>query len=735
MDFNKFFRFLLKKKLILIIVPILTVVATFFLVRKLPDQYTSQTDISTGLVDASQQINGINAVQDYKIAQQFSNLIETMRLGKIVDQVSYALILHDLTSNTSFAKKKDLQTLIPPAERLKAVEIFKSKIQKREPLNLRDPFEDKLHEALISLGYDADELRKKVEVNRTSNSDFIYVKYTSHNPELSAMVVNTLTREFIDYVSSSYKQNRKKTNEFLGELLKQKKDSMNAKIAALREYKIKNRILDLSNLSQSLYGQITDYKDRKVQAEKDILSYKSVLRNINSRFDPKDRRYVEASTVKINGQISQSRQRIRALNDKYVLSGFDESVKKSIDSLQDILSSQINEMSDRYISNPLAGKENLLQEKLKVELDLEMAQSSIRNLDAELSRLNGQLDRIVPFEASLQSFERDIEVATKEYTDVQNDYNQSGIESNIYTTLRQVEPAMLGDLQPSKKILLVLFSGVASFMACAAVLLVMFLLDNSVKGTTDLQGATSLKVLGYLNLIKRSNVDYKRIGSDQQSTDELRLFKNLLRSIRFEIDSQINKGRVVNGQPTSRGKILAITSIHEGEGKSLVAISLASAYALANKRVLIVDGNFDNPTLSESAQDKIYVEDFFNDDQIVIDPLNNSMITIFANSGGDKSLLEKSTEGVVHEKLEKLKEHFDIIIVETPALSLMNKAKEWILFADKVLAVFEANQTISSTMTTEIDYLKSLENRFIGLIMNKVVSSELLEPAGKNSKD
>ena len=735
MDFNKFFRFLLKKKLILIIVPILTVVATFFLVRKLPDQYTSQTDISTGLVDASQQINGINAVQDYKIAQQFSNLIETMRLGKIVDQVSYALILHDLTSNTSFAKKKDLQTLIPPAERLKAVEIFKSKIQKREPLNLRDPFEDKLHEALISLGYDADELRKKVEVNRTSNSDFIYVKYTSHNPELSAMVVNTLTREFIDYVSSSYKQNRKKTNEFLGELLKQKKDSMNAKIAALREYKIKNRILDLSNLSQSLYGQITDYKDRKVQAEKDILSYKSVLRNINSRFDPKDRRYVEASTVKINGQISQSRQRIRALNDKYVLSGFDESVKKSIDSLQDILSSQINEMSDRYISNPLAGKENLLQEKLKVELDLEMAQSSIRNLDAELSRLNGQLDRIVPFEASLQSFERDIEVATKEYTDVQNDYNQSGIESNIYTTLRQVEPAMLGDLQPSKKILLVLFSGVASFMACAAVLLVMFLLDNSVKGTTDLQGATSLKVLGYLNLIKRSNVDYKRIGSDQQSTDELRLFKNLLRSIRFEIDSQINKDRVVNGQPTSRGKILAITSINEGEGKSLVAISLASAYALANKRVLIVDGNFDNPTLSESAQDKIYVEDFFNDDQIVIDPLNNSMITIFANSGGDKSLLEKSTEGVVHEKLEKLKEHFDIIIVETPALSLMNKAKEWILFADKVLAVFEANQTISSTMTTEIDYLKSLENRFIGLIMNKVVSSELLEPAGKNSKD
>ncbi len=51
----KFLHLLKKYRLTLIIVPIVTIVITFFLVRNLPNSYVSQAQISTGIVDETQQ--------------------------------------------------------------------------------------------------------------------------------------------------------------------------------------------------------------------------------------------------------------------------------------------------------------------------------------------------------------------------------------------------------------------------------------------------------------------------------------------------------------------------------------------------------------------------------------------------------------------------------------------------------------------------------------------------------
>jgi succinoglycan biosynthesis transport protein ExoP len=57
----------------------------------------------------------------------------------------------------------------------------------------------------------------------------------------------------------------------------------------------------------------------------------------------------------------------------------------------------------------------------------------------------------------------------------------------------------------------------------------------------------------------------------------------------------------------------------------------------------------------------------------------------------------------------------------------MNKAKEWIQFSDKVIAVFEANQSITQEKQLYIDYLRTLNKKFIGLVMNKVLINRVLE--------
>ncbi len=726
MDIKRFLRLLYKHRFILIAVPVFALLLTYFLTQKLPDVYVSETDLATGIIDPSQQVlgNSDGGVQESKVSQQFSNLLGTIRLGKVINQVSYTLMIHDLSASQPLRPKSKLLLQLNRDARVHALEVYKDKYQHHAPLDLTDPDEAGLERVLAAQQYDAESLKKALTVYRTDNSDFLHLEFSSEQPQLSAFALNTLCKEFIAYTIYDEQKNKGNSNEFLQKLVKQKLDTMNAKVAGLRNYKIQNHILDLKDQSASLNTQLADYRNRKAQAEKDVLSYNSAIANINSRFDPNDRRYAEAGSVKINGQIAQTRDRLAAINNKYIQSNFDARYKKTSDSLQNVLDAQINQVADKYISNPLAGKENLVQEKVKMEITRDMTRSGLNKLDNQISQLNNQLDRIVPFDAVVQAYNRDIEVATKEYLDVQNRYNQSSMETNIKTPLKQLETAMPGVKQSSKKILLTLFSGFLSAVFCLVVLFVMFYLDNTIRIPIDLANATQIPVLGQLNLVIKANIDFKLIGTSPQSTDEMQQFNNMIRSIRYEIDNELHIQKDKSG---AEGKVLAITSLNEGEGKSLVTMGLASAFAMANKKVLVVDGNFDNPSLTKAAFDKAYLEDFLRDDDAIIQVHNNSLINVLGNLGGDYSLLEKSSGTVIQKKIEQLKNSFDIIIIETQDLNRMNKAKEWIQFADKVIGVFEANQSISEDKQQHLNYLRTLNGKFIGLIMNKVIVNKGLE--------
>jgi uncharacterized protein involved in exopolysaccharide biosynthesis len=83
MDIKQFFKLLKHYKWILIIIPIVSVLITYFFVKDLPKKYSSKAQISTGLIDQSQQISSGNAAPDYfKVNSQFANIMEIMKMDK-----------------------------------------------------------------------------------------------------------------------------------------------------------------------------------------------------------------------------------------------------------------------------------------------------------------------------------------------------------------------------------------------------------------------------------------------------------------------------------------------------------------------------------------------------------------------------------------------------------------------------------------------------------------------------
>ncbi|MBY0481334.1 MAG: hypothetical protein K2Q21_08270 [Chitinophagaceae bacterium] len=718
MELAKFIKLLKKRKWILIAVPLLAVALTYFLVRKLSDSYTAHARMSTGLVDQSQQIVSSDGFQENKINIDFSNLIEMIRLNKVYDQVSYKLILHDLTDSIPFRRPSKVFGQLSKSAVQNAIKVYTKHYKTRTPLSPYIPDENGMLVLINSMGYGYEALNKNITIYRPNNSDFIDINFDSDNPNLSAFVVNTILQEFIAYYSEFVKNNQQKTVSFLDTMLRQKETEMNRLKGLLKDYKIQNRVLNLNEQAKSLYGQLASFETMKQAAERDVAAYSGSLKNIENKFNPSERKYFESTMVPINQQIASTKEYLKNMSDEYIKSNYDEKFKKKIDSARNVVSAQIQAATDKYIVNPLAAKENLVLEKIKLELDYDIAKFSLVTLKDELDRLNKKFDMLVPHEAVIQNYEGAIDVASKEYLDAQFRYNKSSLESSMAVALRQIEFGAPGPPNPSKKMILVAMAGMVSLIACLLGFFIVFYLDESISTSKELADNTNQVVLGYLPLLTTSVVQLRELWENQFNENiRLQTFKEMLRSCRFEIESEMG-----------RSKLLMVNSLCAGEGKTLFSMSLAFAYLMVRKRVLLIDGNFANPSISNSTKTDFFLEDYLLGEAVLPGFRPVTEIMVMGNRGGDTSLLEISNSENIASKLDELKEAFDIVIIEGPSLASHSKSKEWVLFSEKVVSVFTSGKKITFNKKQNVYYLNCLEDKFIGWILNKDENETMIQP-------
>ena len=713
-ELKKFYKLLYKYRFVIISVPIITIIIAFFLVRNLEDQYVAEGQIATGIVDETQILSNTADKQESSVIREFSNLIEIMKLQKIVNLVSYQLMIHDLTSEKPFrewsSKIKDLSEV----DRRKLLNNYKRKFSNRETINRFNPEDKELYVILESMDYTSEKILDNFSADRLETSDFISVRYTSENPDLSAFVVNRECNEFVTYYTSILKENQTKAVKFLSEKAKQKSDTLNKNVQALKEYKIKNRIINLQEQSRKMYELSAEYERRKQDAEKDIVSLKGAIANIDKNFDPNQRRYFEASLTKINQSLVQTKKELALVTEKYVQSGFEATYKSSIDSLMDIMNKQILTASDKYIDNPLNQKRDLITKKLGLQVEYDIARYSLNLLKRELADMNNRFDKLVPHEAVIQSLERKIDIASKEYLDILDKYNDASLDASLTSRLRQVQVANPGVELPSKKMLLIILSGIISFVFCLLVFFIIFYFDNKIGTPRELAQVTEIPVLGKINRVNSASLALKEIWSNLHSNPEMQELKKQLRSARYEISRELTP---MTSQ--TKGQVLNITSMNNSEGKTLLVACIAYSYVVISKKVLLIDGNFDHPSITENSNSKFFIEDYLKSGNLGSAEFSAG-IMVMGNKGEDKSLFEIADEETVKKRFDQLRSEFDVILIETPSLETLSKAKEWNSISDKVMGVFEANQSLTTGKKQHINYLKGLNGQFIGWVINKV---------------
>lgn len=709
-EIRKFFRLLRKYRLALIIIPLVAIVVTYFLVQNLPNTYTSQARISTGLVNQNQSSSIINSqrLQGQELQQQFASLVETAQMKTILDQVTLRLLIHDF-SETPFSVTESYINALSPQERSKDLAIYRSVYKEHRGLNEWDKSLGNTIDMSKKLKYDAASLRKNIKLYRAGDSDFIVIDVEAEDSKLSAFIANAISEEFIAFHDRMISSGDTSASNLLQRLIDEKHRGLNRAVDSLKRYKIRNRVLNLNEQARQLYGQILNYEDKKLEIEKDIASATGALSEIDKKFLPSERKYIESTLLKLNTAISSSKDKLQRLYDQYIQKNLDVNIKRQIDSLESTLEEQISQTSDSYLFDPLTTKGNLIQEKLKLSIQLDIARFSHASVNAELIRLNRNFDSMVPHEAFVQSLERDVDVASSEYLDMLNKYNQLSLQSEFHIHLELAQLAQPGVPQPNKKMLLVLISGVVSIFFCLIVIFVIFYFDDSVSSDTELAKLSGLPVLGTMNRVHGTAMDLRSLWLNSVPGSAESIFKEQLRSLRFELDDS----RV--------GNLVAISAVQADAGKTFITLSLAYALSTTSRRILVIDGNFKSPQLSQlNSSSKIFVEDYLkgNVDINTISSVPNE-ITIFANRGADISVFEIERKEVIIQRLRELASVFDMVIVDTANFNSATQAREWISLCDCFVAVFESGKVLSDSGNSTISYLRSLGPRFSGWVINK----------------
>lgn len=709
MDFQRLFRLLKRFAWILILVPILASISTYFLVQDLPKEYKSTALISTGLADQSQRVLVEDKQTDYfVVTQQFNNIIEFLTMKKNINILSYKLILHDLENpGDAFSSATDVFAQLDSNSRGEIIQSYRNMLAEGRIITPEDNQKYPLFDYLQQVQYDEGTILKNLEISREEFSDFVNIQYTSNDPHLSVYVVNTIANDFVDSYTKRANYNQNSSKELLDSLLLGKEHSMNAKNAQVKDFQVKNQVIDLQTQAQGLSQQIAEKEGLRATTVGEIQSLTGAIKGIEAKLKNKNSDLVSVNIAE-NNQIINIKNQLQKANERYVDNNFRADDARLIDSLQSRLSSLIaSSASQGVASNPRELRQSLIQQKISMEVDLDRAKSGLTVILNDLNRLKGQYNRMVPNDAGMKNYEREAEVATREYLNTLDMYNKNNMISSTGIRPQLAQAGVISPAEPSKQLLYVGLSGFGSLSVCMFFLIGAFVLDRKIVDINQLFHVTDRKVLGVVNRIIPNDMDLRTIWEKKETSKDYAIYKDLLRSLRFEIEATIK---------TEGDKVVGVTSLFDNAGSSFIASSLAYSFAVTKKRVLLIGGEYalDKSTKREIAAPSQYFDSFIEKRELKAE----EFITKLTTSGKNESLFEVYNEDVLKKGFEELKKDFDVIIIDVQSLQKLNRAKEWLMFTDKSFAIYPAGATVGTYEKELISFINK-QDGFMGWVLNK----------------
>jgi polysaccharide biosynthesis transport protein len=455
---------------------------------------------------------------------------------------------------------------------------------------------DRERRALTMLG-------KQLTVRRIGPTYVIEITFRSRNAERAAEVANAIGEAYIsEQLEGKYDATRRASSWLEGRL-KELSDQASDAQRAVVEFKEKNNIVDAGN------GR---------------LMYEQRLSELTAQVIPAHERTSEAAArLQRAEEVLNSDSEDASVNSAVADSLKSDVVTKLRTQFLELANREV-EWAARYGTNHLAvvnlrAQMRQIRSSLRDELkrvaetyksEYEIAKHHEENLQADLARARSEVEAANQARVTLS----ELESSAQSYRSLYDNFLQRYMESVQQQTFPITEAKLITKATPPKdkdfrKTLVAAAAVPAGGLALGiALAFLLELMDRAIRSGRQAEAALQTNCLALIPLLEdgnRPSVWSKRRASKKAVGDRtiargsgpiwhavdhpFSLLSEAIRSIKLAVDQHCGDS----------SKVIGLTSSLPDEGKSTVAASLAQGIAVAGSRVILVDCDLRNPSLSE----------------------------------------------------------------------------------------------------------------------------------------
>ena len=701
----------------------------------IPREYISTAQYSTGFSQTQKVSLQLTEIFDVnQIDFRINNVIETFKSPIVIAMVSYDLMLHDLDSQYPFRHldfKVKGDSSFTKADLPKARLILRDRLNNLKLLSTYDPQDKMVWDLLNLYDYDEESILKKLAVDRVPKTDYINVSFSSENPELSAYVANKIGVKFKEFFSSLTSTNTKESLFKLDSLRESKRrevDTLRNRLQRFREKIGTPNPGDAATAAmaavQELTSSLTAQKANQNDYRQRLSSVEAQLKDLNAN----PAAAVTGSQNNHGDEILVLRKTNEELASKLALKGgVDQNLQKQIDDNINKIN-QLSRGNGVQLLNPAVRAAERKEQLIKDKLDLQSAiASTTENIELYKTRLD-QFRKIAfsggGQEVVANAYLNDLTIAEKDL----EKYNSSifasqDIDVSPDFNFKQI---MLGQPpikpEPAKGLLILSISGLSMFFLSILIIIILELLDTSLRTPSIFKKETKLPVLssvGQIDLTNKSLSEYFTFNQRSDRDNHNLSFIENLRKLRYEIER-------------SGKQVILFTSTKPQEGKTTMLEAVAHTFSMSRKKILLIDANFSNNTLTRDFSAKPTLVSFNMKMQDPNEKIWNlttatqiTSVDVIGCEEGNYTPSEILPKDNLLEHIDKLRHHYDYIFLEGAALNTHADSKELTDFVEGVVLVFSAKNSLGENDRESIEFLKQHRSKFIGAVLNNIDEQNL----------
>jgi polysaccharide biosynthesis transport protein len=378
-----------------------------------------------------------------------------------------------------------------------------------------------------------------------------------------------------------------------------------------------------------------------------------------------------------------------------------------------------NALADQLIaaSPAVQGRQTGVQKF--VDADLQATQAQIQAAQTEANTLGALTTRTPVQGARLATLQAELTSLQGSYATLLG-FSSSG-SANLLSII-QPAVAPTGPISP-RPLLNVLLAIVLSLMLVAAAVFLFAYLDDTVQTPEVVEELTGLPTLG---TVLRMTGDAKRSEMYRLATlvYPRSAAAEAYRTLRANVDFTAVDAPV---------RTLLVTSAVPSEGKTVTAANLAIAFALAGRRVLLVDADLRRPGIhtifnlpnTEGLTTLLY-RDEANVDLIAHSNLHERL-RVLTSGPLPPNPAELAGSERMHRVFERIKATADILIVDSSPLQAVTDSAILGSYMDGTLLVIDSSRTHRATIRQAREVLAKANARVIGVVLNRVANRRYAE--------